>query len=125
MNNLENKITEYGFLTELAYKDFTNQVGKVVNDKYKIIDISKNSLTGFYAVLFQNTQTDEFTISFRGTNDLFDISSWYGEKTPQYYDAVKFVADTLGRDNINKSNLTFTGHSLGGILTAQLSVDLV
>lgn len=94
MNNLENKITEYGFLAELAYKDFTNQVGKVVNDKYKIIDISKNSLTGFYAVLFQNTQTDEFTISFRGTNDLFDISSWYGEKTPQYYDAVKFVADT-------------------------------
>ncbi len=123
MNNLENKITEYGFLAELAYKDFTNQVGKVVNDKYKIIDISKNSLTGFYAVLFQNTQTDEFTISFRGTNDLFDISSWYGEKTPQYYDAVKFVADTLGRDNINKSNLTFTGHSLGGILTAQLSVE--
>ena len=110
-------------MAELAYKDFTNQVGKVVNDKYKIIDISKNSLTGFYAVLFQNTQTDEFTISFRGTNDLFDISSWYGEKTPQYYDAVKFVADTLGRDNINKSNLTFTGHSLGGILTAQLSVE--
>ena len=123
MNNLENKITEYGFLAELAYKDFTNQVGKVVNDKYKIIDISKNSLTGFYAVLFQNTQTDEFTISFRGTNDLFDISSWYGEKTPQYYDAVKFVADTLERNNINKSNLTFTGHSLGGILTAQLSVE--
>ena len=123
MNNLENKITEYGFLAELAYKDFTNQVGKVVNDKYKIIDISKNSLTGFYAVLFQNTQTDEFTISFRGTNDLFDISSWYGEKTPQYYDAVKFIADTLGRNNINKSNLTFTGHSLGGILTAQLSVE--
>ena len=110
-------------MAELAYKDFTNQVGKVVNDKYKIIDISKNSLTGFYAVLFQNTQTDEFTISFRGTNDLFDISSWYGEKTPQYYDAVKFVADTLERNNINKSNLTFTGHSLGGILTAQLSVE--
>ena len=110
-------------MAELAYKDFTNQVGKVVNDKYKIIDISKDSLTGFYAVLFQNTQTDEFTISFRGTNDLFDISSWYGEKTPQYYDAVKFVADTLERNNINKSNLTFTGHSLGGILTAQLSVE--
>lgn len=45
------------------------------------------------------------------------------KKTPQYYDAVKFVSESISEFKIDKSNLTLTGHSLGGILTAQIGLE--
>ena len=62
----------------------------LLTDSYQLLKSQKNYLTGFYSVLLKNINTEEYVLVFRGTSDPFDISSWYGEKTPQYYDAVKF-----------------------------------
>ena len=119
-NNIE-KITKYGKLSELIY---INQTKGPTNDKkYEVLSISKNKETGFYAALYKYLETREYIVAFRGTNEVKYALSWYGEKTPQYRDAVKFVSESVAKFNIDKSNLTFTGHSLGGILTAQLGLE--
>ena len=82
-----------------------------------------NTENGLQAYCLKN-ENGEYIIAFRGTDDLsIDPFSWYGENTSQYKEARNFVEKIINNPEINNSNLTFTGHSLGGILTAQLSVE--
>jgi len=125
MLSLKGTIKEYGVLSEMVYKEnpIDYLTSGLLTDSYQLLKSQKNYLTGFYSVLLKNINTEEYVLVFRGTSDPFDISSWYGEKTPQYYDAVKFVSESISEFKIDKSNLTLTGHSLGGILTAQIGLE--
>ena len=135
MNTLEQNITEFGLLAEMAYLNLQDNIGlgtinkfvnknginRTLNNKYKVLDYI-NTENGLQAYCLKN-ENGEYIIAFRGTDDLsIDPFSWYGENTSQYKEARNFVEKIINNPEINNSNLTFTGHSLGGILTAQLSV---
>ena len=92
MLSLKGTIKEYGVLSEMVYKEnpIDYLTSGLLTYSYQLLKSQKNYLTGFYSVLLKNINTEEYVLVFRGTSDPFDISSWYGEKTPQYYDAVKF-----------------------------------
>ena len=95
---------------------------------YKVLDHTGDStLTGFNALLLQEEGTKNYVIAFRGTDSILDglvDLAIGGHFNPQYNDAVAFVNKALSNPDINKNNLTLTGHSLGAILTQQVGATL-
>ena len=94
---------------------------KNLPNTYKVEYFNSNYSSGFAGALLRNKNSDNYIIAFRGTDKLVDSLSQIGENTPQYQDAKNFVFDTMVKYGINKSDLTLAGHSLGGILTAQIA----
>jgi len=110
--------------------DGTNVLGEMKKDKYianlEIINNSDDTGDtgfGFFAQAYKNNATGEITISYRGTDGLSDvIFGWPGGggySTPQataaadfYQTIIKNPDDTPG--DLFASNVSFTGHSLGG-----------
>jgi len=91
-------------------------------DKYEIKEFSSDSgyfQSGFQGMLLQNKETSEYVIAFRGTaggkDILVDIAIAL-DKNPQFNEAVEFTKNCIDKYDIDKDNLTLTGHSLGGIL---------
>ena len=102
-----------------------------LTSKYTVIDYDNNSKgNGMEAVLLRNDTTGQFVISFRGTQEpidgIYDITTGLLNYNPQIPDATAFVQKALDNPdyNISSSNLTLTGHSLGGILTQAVGADL-
>lgn len=88
---------------------------------YRIIDRAENKKNGFYAIAYSNGK--DTIIAYRGTNDLIDgindLDMAHSELPKQYIDALNFH-DKVARENPN-SNITVTGHSLGGSLAEAVS----
>ena len=92
--------------------------------------------TGYYGVAYLNTTTKEIVVAHRGTQLLTDTgdlkSNWQniaGQVPDQFPDARTFynlvqqrVASDLTLSNINIT-YSHTGHSLGGAIARQLSVE--
>ena len=80
---------------------------------------------GFAYAVYQNTSTNEIVISFRGTdNDVGDWAANLGVTFSQEAQAAPVYARVLrdyGSDPLG-SNITFTGHSLGGGIAASMAV---
>ena len=104
MNTLEQNITEFGLLAEMAYLNLQDNIGlgtinkfvnknginRTLNNKYKVLDYI-NTENGLQAYCLKN-ENNEYIIAFRGTDDLaIDPLSWYGENTSQYKEARNFV----------------------------------
>ena len=104
MNTLEQNITEFGLLAEMAYLNLQDNIGSEINEfvnkkngvkrtlskKYKVLDYI-NTENGLQAYCLKN-ENGEYIIAFRGTDDLsIDPFSWYGENTSQYKEARNFV----------------------------------
>jgi len=80
---------------------------------------------GFACAVYRNTVTNEVVISFRGTdNDLGDWASNLGLILSQEKQAAAVYANVLRDYGIDAqgSNISFTGHSLGGGLAATMAV---
>ncbi|MDD5297129.1 MAG: DUF2974 domain-containing protein [Rhodocyclaceae bacterium] len=103
-------------LANQAYKDVpTPPDGWRPLEKFQTVDPT----TGFAAFAFQNTQTHEIIIAYRGTNGPSDlrpdaaiagIKSW----DPQFTQALEF-ANRVQQAN-RDATITVTGHSLGGAM---------
>jgi hypothetical protein len=85
-----------------------------------------DDLTGFSAGAYRNTATGEIVIAYTGTNDAFfdwteaNIPAGFGvANTPQVTKAINFYSDVVSAYG---TNVTFTGHSLGGGLASLMSV---
>lgn len=141
----EETTTDMGLLSLLAYKSLgTSPIVKVsdggtpfqqfeyenkiytLNSSYSVIDYSSSG-HGMEAVLLRNDTTGQFVIAFRGTQEpedyVYDVTTGVLNYNPQRSDAELFVQKALNNPNydINASNLTLTGHSLGGILAQTIA----
>lgn len=88
---------------------------------YKVIDHTPADNEGFNALLLKDESTGEYVIAFRGTQETFDIVEdgiiGLNNYSSQFEKAKVWVNQMIENNNIDKSKLTLTGHSLGGILT--------
>jgi len=111
--------------------------------RFKIVDSTKSwdikRLTGFNALSLNEIGTDKYVVAFRGTDmglnpleliptalDVFsDIAEGVG-LNPQVFIASRFTKKLLEKRDLNvqKDNVTLTGHSLGGILANHVSMAL-
>lgn len=79
---------------------------------------------GFQYAVFQNLTTNEVVIAFRGTdNDFGDWTTNLGMTSGQERQAAEVYVRVLRElGTPDGSNITFTGHSLGGGLAATMAV---
>ena len=138
-----NKILEYGLLSELAYLRLKDEWFKV-NNKYVNEGIGKYSydeqgslknkenvvqflngkdIYGNIKINSKNKPLSKYVIAFRGTSNTKDrmvdaaIANIFGAHNYQENEAIDFIEDMQKKHPISDSysNLTLTGHSLGGI----------
>lgn len=88
--------------------------------------ILEDSESGFYAAVFKYAQGDVRVIGIRGSQSIAKIDAmktdWldnavYGlmnEASPQMYAATQLIGAYLEKNNIDRSTISVTGHSLGG-----------
>ena len=135
MNTLEQNITEFGLLAEMAYLNLQDNIGSEINKfvnkkgiertlskKYKIVDYVSTA-SDFQALLLQD-ESGKFVMAFRGTTNILDWLNNAGiglaNINKQYNDAKEFLEKAMTEHGVTIDNLTLTGHSLGGILTQQV-----
>lgn len=123
-SSFEKNIEDMGLLAKFVYAQNFSQLEKNLPNTYKVEYFNSNYSSGFAGALLRDKNSGNYIIAFRGTDELVDSLSWIGENTPQYQDAKNFVFDMIIKYGIDKSNLTITGHSLGGILTVQIVSEL-
>lgn len=86
------QIMKYANLADAGYGQGFAPIG------WEIIKTASNSLSGFAATAFRNNDTGEIVVSYRGTDDLKDMTasdlSLALQKTPeQYRDARAFYTE--------------------------------
>lgn len=93
---------------------------------WTIETILEDSESGFYAAVFKYAQEDVRVIGIRGSQDIAKMDSlktdWldnavYGllnKASPQMYAATQLIGEYLEKNNIDRSKISVTGHSLGG-----------
>lgn len=110
---------EYKIMLDASDSVYDNGL-KNVPDGYKLEHIfADHNNNGFQAVAFKNETTDEYIISFSGTQNLQDAHAdirlgwdqWAGEVRNE---VIKYINDIVVDENASK--IHFTGHSLGGAL---------
>ena len=86
-----------------------------------------DDVAGFSYGVFQNTTTEEVVVSFTGTNEkkvadflLANLPAGVGLSSLQVNGAARIAASTI--NTYGASNVTFTGHSLGGGLASIMGV---
>ena len=126
-------------LNDEQYKDLTDidrslgrdKVMIDLLDRFKIIDFTSDDglfSSDFQATLFQNISTKDYIIAFRGTAGFKDmvvdaaLANIFGSHNYQENEALDFVENMMKKHKFSKSSLTFTGHSLGGIIAQIVGV---
>lgn len=139
--NLKRKIDAINSLTSIK-TDLENLVETGINPVTGPVDVLNTAVEavggiGFNCMLYQN-EKGEYALVFRGTdaptlenylslknNPIFDyIEDANGavHVSSQTRKAIKIIDELLESGEINKSNLTLIGHSLGGRTTAESSI---
>lgn len=114
-------------LSDRVYDNLSSYVGteKIISDgngaSYYVRDFKSNSSTDFQAAVFQNTETNEYVVAFRGTeptgNDLLtDLQMGIGQFPQQFVNAHDYIGYVKNKFEIDASNCIFVGHSLGGAI---------
>lgn len=129
------KISEFAdsLFKDKYYENTTGKIGvSILMKKYVgewIVDkIFTNEDTGFYAVAFKNSSTEQIVLAFRGTNDFSELGAdaqndlifgILNKKAPQMEDAISATKDYINDNSIY--SISTTGHSLGGGLALEVS----
>ncbi|TKB23235.1 DUF2974 domain-containing protein [Desulfopila sp. IMCC35006] len=117
---------EYALLAGCSYyssRDAKNRF-PVPNGWNVLSRIPEDSLTGFEASAYKNSQTNEIVISFTGTNDSRDwvtnTSLANGDTCSQLRQAALYYCEVKAANP--DATITLTGHSLGGGLASLIGV---
>jgi|GEM_PF-1160414 len=130
-----------------ASTDITDTETNVVenfylNSRYTVIETTGSEfgeigyLSSMQAMLLKNEDTGEYVIAFRGTQESGDyltdfiigltsaVTGTGAAYNAQYSAADEFVTDMVAKySDLSLSNLTLTGHSLGGILAQTIASE--
>ncbi|MFZ5774963.1 MAG: lipase family protein [Thermodesulfobacteriota bacterium] len=89
------------------------------------VDWRPDGFTGFSAGIYTNDQDGEVVIAYTGTNDgIADPLNWtagMGIPAPQIFEAMTYYLN-YRKEHPEATNITFTGHSLGGGLASLMAV---
>ncbi len=113
---------DYAALSAIVYNNVRLDPNKITNlpPNWTFLTTSDTNLTGFTASAFRNTVTNEIVIAYKGT-DTVSIAQTAQDfllgNTAAFGGSVQLVQAALFYEQIKAdygSNITFTGHSLGG-----------
>ena len=114
-------------------KDRINTMLTLLND-YEVLNFTSDdehwSSSDFQAMLLKNISTEKYIIAFRGTAGIKDVivdtqlALLTDNHNYQLKKALGFVAKMKEKYTLSSSNLTFTGHSLGAILSQAIGAKL-
>lgn len=119
---------EYHFISKKKLNgEFSEIQAKNFAQRYKIYFHQPNTLSGFSATLFYDTQEDRFVVGFRGTElniktpletsrDLAQDLSLSLNANPQSSALLDFLIEVSRFVKIYNKRTIFVGHSLGGYL---------
>ena len=117
-----------GFKSEIA-KDgllLAEAIKKAKLNEWVIYDVKEDCLNGFFGVIFKNTTTNKFVVSFRGTKTLSDIPTDFtlaltDLENTQVESAKELLCKLPNR--LEKNDIILTGHSLGGYLGSRIGAE--
>ena len=125
---------QYAFLSSKIYDPFsTDDVIESDTRKYHVRYVSPDTGSGYRGAVVQDSETGELIVTNKGTNpfDIHDIQTDLGMGTlgvpAQWAEAaatMRWALDYAHKHGIPLSNISVTGHSLGGTL-AQLQASAV
>ena len=154
-NNVKlNEVKDFAFLADKSYKTANGKEGQLpkakegiitnpaTNSSFEVVE-QKNEYTafgkgiGFSATVFKNTETNEYVIAFRGTNDSEDFlddlimgatsSGLLGDVTnKQFSQAFDFASEQIAKIQAQDpdAKISTTGTSLGGSLAQAVGAKL-
>jgi hypothetical protein len=112
-------------LANLVYGDLKKgETGTYLGVAYTVLEFYPDSDTDLQMALYQNTETGNYVVAFRGTESLADlgtdiqmgISTLIGVLANQFTPAGETLANWIRDFTLSSSNTTIVGHSLGGAL---------
>ena len=99
------------------------------NSSFQVVEQTNEDGGGFSGTVFKNTETNEYVITFRGSNDAQDYrddlimgatsTGLLGDVTnKQFSQAFAFASEQIARIQAQNpdAKISITGHSLGGAL---------
>lgn len=111
--------------TKLNVKTYAALAGDVYNDSgapegWKRLEmpagLTANSDNGFYAAAYQNNETGEIVVAYRGSQEVVDwvsnVQIGVGLEPDQYNNAEAFYKAV--KEQNGDASISLTGHSLGG-----------
>lgn len=128
------KILDIAKFANDTYKHNPN-LDLFTNKEFINLKVSFDDSTGFHATSYYNPNTKEVVIAYTGTNGISDVNDdgklalrLSTEQTPE---AIKFlettnteIKNTYGLE-LKNTNVTITGHSLGGYLAQKVIQDVL
>lgn len=102
-------------------------------NEYDVVDFTSDNgwfESDFQGMLLRHTSSQEYVIAFRGTAGVKDVlidsqlAVLSSNHNYQLDEAVEFVEKMKKKYGLSAANLTLTGHSLGGILSQAIGVQL-
>ena len=121
------KVKEQAALSANSYKEhYVGEKVTIDGHSYVVEKFVNSKDSGFSATLYRKENTNEYTIAYRGTDDLkdgyTDAKAYFKNFNNQNPDREKFTKEAINQISKNfggniekaKENTTLTGHSLGG-----------
>ena len=109
------------FSTRVYAASDRNKIG--IPEGWEEVDHVPARFTGFSAGIFRNKGTGEIVIAYTGTNDKIGdrMNVGLGVPAPQIFEAMSYYLD-FRKAHPEATNISFTGHSLGGGLASLMAL---
>ncbi len=96
---------------------------RVPDDLYKIKDHVQDAKNGFEYTIYQKKGTNEYIVSFAGSQNGQDVAADVALGNKQWEDSKAQLLNSL--KDLRATDISFTGHSLGGAIAQYAAYDYI
>ncbi|WP_455920371.1 hypothetical protein [Priestia megaterium] len=117
-------LNKHGYYTKYTPSTYGNAIGA---GQYRMYDALSNPKTNFYGAIYKHVTENKYIVAFAGTNknESGDIKSdakiglgiWGG---PAQLKQARMLVSKIPK---NASKVIYTGHSLGGYIAAEMTIE--